>query len=117
MRHHNKNKKFGRERNQRLALLRSLAVSLVRDGKIITTEAKAKGLRPFIEKLVTNGRKGGVHSLRLINARLGGQKEAGLKLVNEIAPKYVERQGGYTRITKLAPKKSDGRKMAVIEFV
>ena len=117
MRHHNKNKKFGRVKNQRLALLRSLAVSLVRDGKIVTTESKAKGLRPFIEKLITRGRNGGVHALRLINTRLGGQKKAGIKLVNEIAPKYMERKGGYTRITKLAPKKSDGRKMAVIEFV
>ena len=117
MRHHSKNRKFGRERNQRRALLRSLALSLTEKGKITTTEAKAKELRPFIEKMVTIGKEKKLVNERLIRARLCGNDAGGRKIVNDISPRYVNRKGGYTRITKIAPKKSDGRKMAVIEFV
>ncbi|MBI3019857.1 MAG: 50S ribosomal protein L17 [Parcubacteria group bacterium] len=117
MRHHSKNRKFGRERNQRRALLRSLALSLIEEGKITTTEAKAKELRPFIEKMVTIGKEKNLGSERLVRARLGGNDAGGRKIMNDISPRYVGRKGGYTRITKIAPKKSDGRKMAVIEFV
>ena len=116
MRHHNKNRKFGRKRDQRVALLRSLAVSLIGRGKIRTTEAKAKELRPFVEQLVTKGREGTLASRRLITARLGNSKES-KKLMDDIAPKYKDRSGGYTRIVKLPSRKSDGSKMAVIEFV
>ena len=116
MRHHNKNKKFGRTKNQRKALLRSLALSLIAHGKIKTTEAKAKALRPFIEKLVTKGKEGDVSSRRLILARLGNVSE-GRKLLDEISPQYISRNGGYTRIVKLPPRMSDGSKMAIIEFI
>lgn len=115
MRHHNKTKKFGRERGQRKALIRSLAVSLVRDGKIQTTEEKAKALRPFIERLVTNGKKQNLAARRGIIKIVG--TDSARKILSTISPKYATRNGGYTRITKLVRRESDGAKQAVIEFV
>jgi len=96
-------------------LLRSLARSLIIQGKIKTTEIKAKELTPFIGKQITQAKKGGV-SARKNLAKLFS-KEVVKKLVDEIAPKYVERKGGYTRIIKLGPRKSDGAKIAIIELV
>jgi len=116
MNHHDANRKFGRTHNGRRALMKGLAVSLVRDGKIMTTEAKAKELRPFIEKMITRARTGGLLSRRLLVARLGSEVSAE-KLVKEIAPRYTGRDGGYTRITKLAPRAGDASSMAVIEFI
>lgn len=115
MRHHNANKKFGRERNQRVALLKSLAHSLALKGKIKTTEPKAKALRPFMEKLVTLGKKKTLASRRLLNSRVG--EMAATKIAGELALTYKERAGGYTRITKLGQRLSDGSAMAIIEFV
>jgi len=115
MRHGNTNRKFGREKNQRVALMKSLAYSLALKGKIKTTEAKAKELRPFMEKLVTLGKKETLASRRLLTSRVGA--EAAKKITNEISPLYKGRAGGYTRITKMVPRKTDGAKMAVIEFV
>jgi ribosomal protein L17 len=117
MNHHSKQRTLGRKSNQRLALLRSLARSLVKYEKITTTEAKAKELRPFIEKLITNARTEGVAARRLISSRLGGEPSLTKKLVDEIAPQYKDRPGGYTRITKLPIRKSDAAKMAQIELV
>lgn len=116
MRHHSTNKKFGRERNQRIALLKSLAVSLITRGKITTTVAKAKEIRPFVELLVTRARGGSVSARRILVARTGSIRAAS-KLILDIAPRYKERAGGYTRITKLSPRKSDASPMAVIEFI
>lgn len=116
MRHHNSNRKFGRKRDQRDALLKSLAYALISEEKITTTEAKAKELRPYIEKLVTRASKKDLSSLRLLVSRLGS-KDSAHKLINVIAPRYQERGGGYTRIVKLTPRKGDASKMAVIEFV
>ncbi len=116
MRHHNTNRKFGRERNARRALLRSLAVSLISAGRIKTTEAKAKELRPYVEKLVTIGRRPTLATERLLIARLGQQKSVNL-ILKEISPRYKERPGGYTRLTKLPPRRSDGSPMSFIEFV
>ena len=115
MRHHKKNRKFGREKNQRKALMRSLAEGLVVRGKITTTEARAKELRPFIEKLITEGRKNTLVSKKNLIARLGTHTRA--KKFSEIAQKYVDRNGGYSRITKLGARKSDGSNMAVIELL
>ncbi len=115
MRHHNANRKFGRETNQRKALLRSLAYSLVVKEKIKTTEAKAKELRPFVEKLVTFGKKGTLASRRELETRVG--KIAGKKIALILSPKYKETKGGYTRITKMIRRASDGAPMAYIEFV
>ncbi|MEK7610159.1 MAG: 50S ribosomal protein L17 [Patescibacteria group bacterium] len=118
MRHHNVNRKFGREKNQRLALKRSLARELVKRGKIRTTTARAKELRPFIERLVTKLKvnKSDLASRRLVIARLASVAEA-RTLAEKITPRYVDRPGGYTRITKLTPRRGDNSPMAVIEFV
>lgn len=115
MRHHNANRKLGRKSGQRRALLSSLAYSLAVKGKIKTTEAKAKELRPYMEKLVTIGKKETLASRRTLESRVGA--EAAKKIAKEIAPEYKDRAGGYTRITKLVPRLSDGAPMAVIEFV
>lgn len=97
--------------------MRSLARSLILHGKIQTTEAKAKELRPFIEKLITASNRGTLAARRLIATRLGGESDVSKKLSDDVAPKYKEREGGYTRITKLGPKSHDARETASIEFV
>jgi len=112
---HKAKRKFGREKNQRVALMKSLAYALTMEGKIKTTEAKAKSLRPFIEKLITTGKAGTLASRRLLVSRVGA--EAATKIAKEIAPMYKERAGGYTRITKMVRRASDGALQAVIEFV
>lgn len=117
MKHHKKQRKFGRESNQRIALMRSLARNLVRDEAITTTEAKAKELRPYVEELVTKARSGTLAARRLITSRLGGDDVLAKKLIENIAPQYMERPGGYTRIVKLPLRASDAAKMAYIEFV
>lgn len=117
MKHHNANRKFGRVRNQRTALLRSLAFALLRDEKIQTTEAKAKELRPYIEKMITRGKKDTLANRRLIEQELNGQQKLIGKLFTDIGPRYKERAGGYTRITKLGGYVSDGRSRALIELV
>lgn len=95
--------------------MKSLAFNLVAKEKIKTTEARAKELRPFIEKFVTRAKKGNLANRRLLIARLGQQTTK--KLFKKIAPKYKDKNGGYTRIIKLPPRKSDASKMAIIEFV
>lgn len=115
MRHSNSNRKFGRERKVRSALMKSLALSLVVNGKIKTTGPKASELRPFVEKLVTTGMSDTVASRRLLTSKIGGI--GAKKILKDISPKYKERKGGYTRITKLPARKSDGSAMSVIEFV
>ncbi|MFH0845792.1 MAG: 50S ribosomal protein L17 [Patescibacteria group bacterium] len=118
MRHHNTNRKFGRVSSQRKALLRSLALSLIKNDKIKTTEAKAKELRPLVEKLVTRAKKKSIFTKRLLIARLGSSNlDVIEKLMIEIAKKYETREGGYTRITKLGFRGGDGSDMAQIEFV
>ncbi len=118
MRHHNSNKKFGRVRKQRKALLRSLAISLIDKESIKTTEAKAKALRPFVEKLITRGKKDSIFTKRLLKARLGSTNlDIIKKLTTDLAKKYQKRNGGYTRITKLTPRDGDGSPMAQIELI
>jgi len=108
-------RKFGREKNQRVALMKSLAYTLARDGKIKTTEAKAKSLRPFMEKLITLGKKGTLASRRLLESRVGVQ--AAKIIATDLSVRYKERAGGYVRITKMVRRASDGAPQAVIEFV
>lgn len=108
-------RKFGREKNQRVALMKSLVFALTRDGKIKTTEAKAKSLRPFVEKLITLGKKETLHSRRILESRVG--VKAAKIIATNLSVKYKERAGGYTRITKMVRRSSDGAPQAVIEFV
>ena len=116
MRHHGNVRKFGREKTQRHALMRSLARNLIRDSRITTTLAKAKEIRPYVEKLVTTAKSGTVASRRLIVSRIQGKAEA-KKLVDTIAPKYKDRKGGYTRIVRMPDRDLDNSAMALIEFV
>jgi len=116
MKHHSKTRKLGRTKSVRKALIRSLAEALILNGKIKTTEAKAKELRPFIEKLITKGKKGDLAARRVAISRLIGVQLVG-KLFSEIAPKFADRNGGYTRVVKLPARGGDGSKMAIIEFV
>lgn len=115
MRHSNSIRKFGRVRKVRVALLNSLALSLVLKGKIRTTDAKAREVRPFVEKLVTTGKLSTVASRRALVSKIGTL--GATKIVKDLSPKYKDRAGGYTRITKLPARLSDGSLMAVIEFV
>ena len=115
MRHGNVNRKFGREKNQRAALLKSLARSLVIRGKMTTTLAKAKEIRPMVEKMVTRGKTGSLSARRLLIAQLGDERVTS-KLIKTAAT-YQDRTGGYLRITKMGPRKGDAAEMAVIEFV
>ncbi|MFA5933688.1 MAG: 50S ribosomal protein L17 [Candidatus Paceibacterota bacterium] len=117
MRHNNTVRKFGRKTNVRNALIKSLALSLIIHDRITTTEAKAKELRPFVEKLVTTAKKGDLASKRMVVSRLINRKPEAKKLIDEIAPKYADRKGGYTRVLKLPRRLSDGSPMAIIEFV
>ncbi|MBU6370544.1 MAG: 50S ribosomal protein L17 [Patescibacteria group bacterium] len=115
MLHRNKNKQFGRKRNVRNALVRTLAVSLIRDGHMKTTETKAKAIRSVVEKLVTKGKSGTLAAQRLIASTVGARMAA--KVVKEISPKYKDRAGGYTRVVKLGRRLSDGASMAEIAFI
>jgi large subunit ribosomal protein L17 len=117
MRHHKKARKFGREKNQRRALMRSLLRALIRHDSIKTTEARAKELRPLIERLITAAKKGTPANRRLVSARLGGAAGETKKLFTEIAAKYDTRRGGYTRIVKMPPRSGSGRREAQISFV
>lgn len=117
MKHHKTGRTFGRKRDQRVALVRSLAEALILQEKILTTAARAKEVRPFVEKLITTGKKGTIAARRDILSTLGGREAIMKKVVDELAPRYKDRAGGYTRITKVHLKSSDGRAGAVIEFV
>lgn len=116
MRHHNKTKKFGRQRDQRKAFMRSLASALILEERIQTTEARAKALRPFVEKLITRGRKEDLSTRRLLTSKLGS-KEAVRKIIENLAPKYKDRPGGYTRIIKTGIRRDDASPQAIIEFI
>jgi len=116
MRHSNANRKFGRETDERRALLKSLAGNLIVHEKIKTTGTKAKELKSFIEKLVTKAKAGDLASRRLVLSRLGVSSYA-KKLVEKIAPRYKDRRGGYTRVVKIGQRQGDGSMMAIIEFV
>lgn len=95
--------------------MNSLALALVENGKIQTTDAKARELRPFVEKMITRGKAGTIAVRRALTAEVGSI--AATKIVADISPRYKERSGGYTRITKLPRRPSDGSLMAVIELV
>lgn len=116
MRHRHGYKKLGRTSSHRGALLKNLSIALVNAGKIETTLPKAKELRGYIERLITRARLGDSNAHRVIFASLQ-DKNATKKLVEEIAPKFKERNGGYTRIIKTRIRKGDAAEMAFVEFV
>ncbi|MFH0852496.1 MAG: 50S ribosomal protein L17 [bacterium] len=115
MRHANKGRKFGRTRDKRKAFLKGLAANLIMNGKIKTTEARAKEMRGFVERLITKAKKGGIEGAR--NAEKFLPKPAVAKLIKEVAPKYKERAGGYTRIIKLGQRTTDAAAVVIIELV
>ena len=116
MRHRNKGRKLSRTHTHRKALLRNMATSLFRHERIETTTAKAKELRPVAERLITLARRGDVHARRLAGRKIQDRDVLG-KLFDDIAPRYAERPGGYTRILKLGTRKGDGAEMSLIELV
>ncbi|MEB3752679.1 MULTISPECIES: 50S ribosomal protein L17 [Geobacillus] len=117
-------RKLGRTTSQRKALLRDLATDLIINERIETTEARAKELRSVMEKMITLGKRGDLHARRqaaafirkeVANSETG--QDALQKLFSDIAPRYQDRQGGYTRILKLGPRRGDGAPMVIIELV
>jgi large subunit ribosomal protein L17 len=111
-----KGKRFGGDAAHQKAMMGNLVASLIAAEGLITTEAKAKALRPVVEKMVTKARKGGVYRQRDVIAFIR-DKEMAHKLFEDIGPRYVDRPGGYTRILKLGPRAGDQAPMARIEFV
>ncbi len=116
MRHKHGYRKLGRTSSHRKALLKNLSIALIQSGRIETTLPKAKELRSFFEKLITKARVGDSNAHRVVFAYLQN-KEATKKLMNEIAPEYKDRQGGYTRIIKTRVRRGDAAQMAFIELV
>jgi large subunit ribosomal protein L17 len=116
MRHKVAGRKLGRSSAHRKALYRNLVTDLLNYEKITTTEAKAKEIRSLAERMITLGREGGLHSRRQALSFIFDEKVTE-KVFNELAPRYAERPGGYTRITKLAPRLGDGAPMVQIELV
>lgn len=117
MQHGNKQRTFGRKRDVRKAFLRSLSEALILRERILTTEARAKEIRPIVEGLITRGKQGTLAARRDIIKKLGGREKLAKKILEDLAPRFKERHGGYTRITKVVKRASDGRQSAVIEFV
>ena len=111
-----KGKRFGGDAAHQKAMFGNMIASLIAAEGIVTTEAKAKALRPIAEKVITKAKKGGVHNQRQVVAFIR-DKDMAHKLFAEIAPRYEERAGGYTRILKLGPRHGDNAPMARVEFV
>lgn len=116
MRHQNKGRSLGRTASHREALLRNMATSLIQHERINTTTEKAKELRPFVERLITLGKRGDLHARRMA-ARKVADRDALVKLFDTIGPRFSERPGGYTRILKTGHRRGDGAEMALIELV
>ncbi len=116
MQHHGNTSKLGRKSGPREALVRGLAKSLIDKGRIKTTLARAKALRPYVERLVTIAKNDTVTAKRTVTSRLGGEVKLD-KLFKEIGPRYKDRAGGYTRIIKMPARSGDASPQAIIEFV
>ena len=116
MRHKVGHRKLQRTSSHRKALLRNMAAALIKHEQITTTAAKAKELRPYVEKLVTLAKKGGLSNRRLAHARLLDDAQL-VKLFDVIGPRYASRDGGYCRIIKAGIRMSDAASIAIIEFV
>ena len=116
MRHRRAGKKLGRDSAHRRALYSNLAGALIEHGRIKTTQAKAKAVKPFAEQMITLGKRGDLHARRLALAELRSQ-DVVHQLFTEVAPRFAERPGGYTRIVKLGPRRSDSTEMVYLELV
>jgi large subunit ribosomal protein L17 len=116
MRHGRTGKKLGRDASHRRALYANLACSLIEHGRIRTTEAKAKAVKPYAEKMITLGRRGDLHARRQVLAELHSQ-EVVHQLFSDVAPRMADRPGGYTRIVKLGPRFGDAAEMVYLELV
>ena len=117
------NRKFGRNADHRKAMLRNLATSVILYGKVETTEAKAKDMRSVVDELITLGKRGDLHArrqaaayIRNVVADEAKSQKVLQKLFDEVAPKYADRNGGYTRVIKTGTRKGDAAPMAYIEF-
>src|SRR6059036_1678894 len=117
MRHQKQRHKLSRDSAHRKALLMNLSKEVIQHERIKTTEAKAKAVKPEIEKLITLAKRGDLHARRQALSALGQDKTVVYKLFEEIAPRYAERPGGYTRILKLGPRHSDATEMVLLELV
>jgi len=117
MRHQKERGKLSRSASHRKALLMNLSREVITHERIETTEAKAKAVKPDLERLITLAKRGDQHARRQAMARLGQDKHVVYKLFEEIAPRYSERPGGYTRILKLGPRRSDSTEMVLLELV
>src|SRR5918911_1634087 len=117
MRHQKTRHKLSRSASHRRALLRGLAKEVIDHERIQTTEAKAKAVKPEVEKLITLAKRGDQHARRQAMSQLGQDKFVVYKLFEEIAPRYADRPGGYTRILKLGPRQSDATEMVYLELV
>jgi large subunit ribosomal protein L17 len=116
MRHARTGKKLGRDSSHRRALYANLACSLIEHGRIRTTEAKAKAVKPYAEKMITLGRRGDLHARRQVLAELRSQ-EVVHQLFADVAPRMADRPGGYTRIVKIGPRQGDAADMVYLELV
>jgi len=116
MRHRNGHRKLQRTSSHRAALFRNMAAALIKHEQITTTVAKAKELRPYVEKLVTLAKKGGLSNRRLAHSRLMDEAQL-VKLFDVIGPRYAKRDGGYCRVVKAGIRMSDAASIAIIEFV
>jgi len=116
MRHAKKGRKLGTDASHTRAMLRSLAVAVLTNERIKTTETRAKEVRSLVDRIIGWGKRGDVHARRLAVAELGDQALV-KKVFDDIAPRYTERPGGYTRILKLGPRKGDAAPMVIIELV
>ncbi len=117
MRHGHKRNKLSRPAAHRKSLMANLSKQLIEHERIKTTQAKAKAVKPEVEQLITLAKRGDLHARRQALATLHNDKFAVHKLFEEVAPRYAERPGGYTRIVKLGPRRSDSTEMVFLELV
>ncbi|MGH2926322.1 MAG: 50S ribosomal protein L17 [Solirubrobacterales bacterium] len=117
MRHGKQRNKLSRDSAHRRSLLRNLSRELIEHERIKTSQAKAKAVKPEVEKLITLAKRGDLHARRRALSSLGQDRFIVHKLFEEIAPRYTERPGGYTRIVKLGPRRSDSTEMVFLELV
>ena len=117
MRHNKQRGKLSRDAAHRKALLANLCKEVIQHERIKTSEAKAKAVKPEVEKLITLAKRGDLHARRQALSTLGQDKFTVYKLFEEVAPRYGQRPGGYTRILKLGPRRSDSTEMVLLELV